>query len=281
MNSSDEGQDRTEILVENIRTSLRQYPARKIHALLRIPLYVLQCYALTIEVFLHREFGERYLSWIKVLIGFAMLYMLGIVAPPYNWKPVRIADLPIQYLSTLLNLLNLLGITHDASIKIPTFNAHEVDGVDIFPLLLLIYYAFAQWRLIEIFFHNRFNTPPHPKSSGETYNIWNSFYITANKLNFHTDLVKQIFEPTICFLFGLLFCGLYSINKAFGFIAFWLLSGTMCLFLKAYIENRGRKALYLDRIGSDMDLEAFRMQQRLIQSSSDGTIFSEVKSPEQ
>ena len=69
MNLIDEGQDHTDVLVENIRTSLRQYPAKKAHPLLRIPLYIIQCYALTLEVFLHREFGERYLSWIKVIIG--------------------------------------------------------------------------------------------------------------------------------------------------------------------------------------------------------------------
>ena len=208
------------------------------------------------------------------------MYLTGIIAPPYTWQPKKIADLPIHYLPTILNILYFLGMSHEASIKIPTFNAHEVAGVDIFPLFLSIYYAFAQWKLIEIFLHNRFNTPPHPKSSGETYKLWNSFYVVTNKLNFHTDLVKQVFEPVVCSLFGLLFYFLYDINTAYGFIAFWLLSSTICLFLKAYIENRGRKALYLDRVGGDMDLEALRMQQRLMQSSSDGTVFSEVKSPE-
>lgn len=252
---------------ENIRASLRQYPAKKTN----IFLYCFQAYAITLEVFIHREFGEQYLSWLKCFVGFVFLYFLAVVTPPYHLEH-NTPTFPLHLVSWL-----------PIDIPIPLVQAKRVSGLNIIPVFLIICYAFAQSRLAEIFLFNRFNSPPHPKSSGEPYFLWDSAYELFERLNFRIDLVKQACEPALCFFAGLVALAVSFASTERGlipetlFIAAWLMSASVALFIKAYFENRSRKSLYLDRIGGDMNLEAMRLQQRLSHPTSAAVTFSEVK----
>ena len=335
-------------------TSLRQYPAKKE----RIFGYILRSYTITLEVFLHRKFGERYLSWFRAVLGFLFLYLLAHLIAPWYWQKTDYAIKPgfslygkqsdnnksfldsltgnskfqpsfsffqyapevsenewslvplhmrtkeslEKYNETLSNLssgqistfqlpssqlriyklhcewreaFSVLGIVF----KIPIFADIEADGVQLLAMILFIYISFAEWRLLEIFLGNRLNSPPSPRSSGEPFEFWDIFYLGFHKARFQVDLVKQVCEPLLCFLFGGLVIILFPSSAALRVIAIWLFTGSFALFLKAYIENRARKNLYLDRIGNEMDLEGLRMQQRLRRPGPGGAAFTEVKFP--
>ena len=356
MISNDNQRHSRDTLIHDIRTSLRQYPAKKE----KILVYLLKCYTLTLEVFLHKQFGERYLTWFRSIVGFGLLYILAHIVAPWYWvksdyifKPgfslfgeesssnsieqgatefasnhfriepngyffKNVPDvsqnewsiIPFKLhtkesrqehkkalhghskqqnatVSSRLRLYYLhwewqpvfkfFGIT----ISIPIFANIEAAGVQLLSLFLLIYSAFASWGSWEIFIRNRQNNPPSPRSSGEPYSVWNVFYYLFYKTNFQTDLVKQFCEPFLCFLVGVVVLVVFPSSPARKFFSFWLISGSVALYLKAYLENCARKDLYLDRIGNEMDLEALRMQQRFLRPKSGGLTFSEARSPNQ
>ena len=270
MKLSDEQKDEA-VLIENIRTSLRQYPAKKQNIFVKL----LICYAITVEIFFHDEFGERYLSWFRCIVGFGFLYLLAHLLPPWDFTS------PEAYYYDFPQFFKALHLPPILHIPVPVFTHKEVGGVAVVPYIFTLYVTACSLRLGQIFYYNRIDAPAHPRSSGEPYSFWNDAYIFFHKLKFQTDLVKQVWEPSVCFFLGFVSLGIgyapHADSRGLIFVGYWLLSGSIALFLKALLENKGKKSLYLDRIGNDMDLDALRMEQQFLQSKETLGGFTEVK----
>lgn len=278
MPSPSDGQN-IAVTAEDVRTSLRVYPTVK-NSILGT---MLRSYCLTLEVFIHRRLGERYITWPRILIGFLCLYIVGHAGVEWNLKTYYWIDKPdfynvftgetglqtfplFKYPNFQRTDVKLFGL----EIPIPVFTNTTFEGVSIFALVLSVYLALAEWRLLEIFVFNRLGVPMHNRSSGEPYAFWDSVYLISHKFNFQIDLVKQVCEPAICGLLGLFFlfakrsdaftssipkniCVLFSV---------WLLTGAVALFLKAWLENQLRRQYFLDRVSNEFDMEGSRLQQR-------------------
>lgn len=205
--------EKGQVSAEDVRTSLRVYPATKDSFWGMI----LKSYCLTLEVFLHKEIGERYINWQRILIGFVCLYVIGHAGVDWNLKTYywvdREVELPwvgsqhyqlfplFRYPVFQASKIRLLGF----NMPITVFTDTKFDGVEVFALVLTVYLTISEWRQLEIFLNNRLGVAMHNRSSGEPYRVWDPVYILAHKLNFQIDVVKQICEPALCIVFGLLF----------------------------------------------------------------------------
>lgn len=157
-------------------------------------------------------------------------------------------------------------------IPIPIYVSTRFKGVSVLLVFLSVYFAVAQWRMLQIFLNNRLNVPTHNRSSGEPYALWNGCYRIFCAMNFQGDLVKQVCEPLFCLLVAGVISALTE-HEEFRFLYIWLTLGALALFIKAWHENRARKKLHLDRIANEMDLAAVRMQQRFLRDEPEGSFF--------
>jgi hypothetical protein len=274
-------------LIDDIRASLSVYPAKKEGILL----HILRSVCLTLEVFLHRRIGERYLTWPHMAMGLIFIFFVGHYALKWDLRDHYLIDfgsvsIPSLWGDTLYEQPLKAGL-----IKYPQFTAREVDrvlGIPIYfftvakddfqgvPLLLvasLLYLSTAKWRVLEVFFLNRLNVSTHNRSSGEPYRIWDTVYLLGHKTNFQIDLVKQWCEPSFCLLLAIAIRA--TTPTEFHFISVWLTVGSVALIFKSWLENRQRKQLFLDRVANEFDLEGVRIQQRF-QSEGANQTFSDA-----
>ena len=277
-----------EITAEDVRASLRLYPAKKDS----FWTYLLKTYCVTLEVFLHREMGERYLTTFRVIFAFLSLYVVGHAYTEWEWAHwfdlFGWSWLPISGPSFHSAPAKVFGFP----ITFPVFAKTDFAGVSTLAVALSVFLAVAEWRMLEIFIANRLGERTHNRSSGESYGIWNPIYLLSHKLNFQVDVVKQGAEPLVCLLLAIVIFGWANAVEApgvfgrsgvaheragFRFLGVWLLTGSIALFTKAYLENRLRKETFLDRVANEIDMEALQSLNRLNSTQTSTVEFPEVE----
>lgn len=261
---------------EEIRASLTIYPDTRF----RVLKFILEGITLPLEVFLHSRIGERYLSVPKGLVGVAFFFLALLLTPFGPSLSVYLDPGQLGGISVLKTILYSLGNmawrqsfeefkSLVQKIFDPKFQQDVIDPIETAIVVFTLAFNFhLLWNFL-----SRHRTPPqlwHPRSSGEPWPVWNWLYRLGYRYNVRIDLVKQIGEPLFCFLLGT-FLGNRDWTAPFGFavprewqfLIVMLKLGAFALLLRAYLENRNRKKLTLDRLGNEFDSEAFELQDEL------------------
>ena len=197
--------------------------------LYHIALLFLRMFTLSVEVFLRRQFGERYLTFMGILLG---AWTFQIVAALWNFRP-----------SSLIPIYTL-----GFSFATPRLPQQEPEMVfDLVGFCVVIYYMAAVWHLIAIFMRNREGRLWHTRSSGLSWPIWNWVHLISKRLNFHQDFVKMYIEPALCI--GASY-GLERYSGHRNFPSTWLFIAGIALLIKGQVEYSERKKLLLDQLDS-------------------------------
>jgi hypothetical protein len=196
----------------------------------------LRMFTLSVEVFLHRQFGERYLTLTGIVLGG---FTFQFVAWMWNFKP-----------STLIPLMSFgMWMSPTPSKPVAVF--------DLVGFCIVVYYLVAGWHLIAIFVRNREGKMWYSRSSGLSFPFLTWINTLGKRFNFHQDLVKMYVEPAMCYGVG------WFLTKSMGpnFPATWLTIAGIALFLKSQIEYGERKKALLDQL--DAIIEAREVAEML------------------
>lgn len=89
---------------------------------------------------------------------------------------------------------------------IPWFHSESnrlYRGVDLLWLAMLLFGFVFGWHRLWSGVRRRIGVRWNPAYPGDSWTIWNFFYLLLHKLRFRTDLVKILIEPSILLIFGL------------------------------------------------------------------------------
>jgi hypothetical protein len=255
--------------------------------------FILESITLTQEVFLHTRIGELYISVPKAIAGSVFLFLTLLLAIfgfsiSVHPDPTQIGG--VSFLKSFIE--SVLSFEWQQSYEnlralITTLRNPETRADILWPIQLTVvtFSVFVNAHLL-LNFLAKHSIPPrlwHPRSSGEPWKIWDPVYRLGHRYNMRVDLVKQFCEPIACYFIGS-FLGSPALTNLLGFtlpdewrfLVTWLKFGAFFLFLRAYLENRNRKKLTLDRLANEYDARAFELQDELYARESTGTEFVEA-----
>ena len=255
--------------------------------------FIVRSIALTQEVFLHNQIGQRYISVPKGICGLIFLYLCRLwsdlnagIPPELSLDPFHPGFLQgvLQVITSLFRGLAAaiwdwkvtLAHLSGAWESIMASSSHGIDSGEALPLLTQSYGLVFNLRLVEIFVYNRLNILRHPHSSGEPHFFWTPLYWLTGVLRLRIDIVKQFGEPLLCWFLGA-WIRSHQDWEEFKFVATWLQLGSVFLALRVYLENRAKSKLFQDQIANQLNSEALQAQQKLLKGS-DEREFSTVKS---
>ena len=213
--------------------------------------FILGWFTVTIEVFLRRDFGERYFNRMNFLAGFLILGFWAII---------------VGGLSAAMSSINLTG---RAGMYGNTVGAMGGFSSAIF-LMWLAYIVLSVLHFIRIWWRNRTNRPLHSLDAGRSNILWlgelliglvniiAAFFIKLfaltlsaedkEKLNQLLPLVTDVqafterfLEPVLVWLLGFIFVSLGS-----GILGFWLVFSAVALSLYTNYRYEAERHHFLD-----------------------------------
>ncbi len=271
-------QDRDQTVTsKDIRESLSIYPDRKFN----IFKFILESVTMTLEVFLHTKIGERYISVPKAIVGAAFMYLTIFLAifgfsVSIHPDPTQIGGISLlkSFLESLFSFEWRKAFENLGKLITALWNPEtRIDVLGPVHITVVVFSVLVNYHLLTNFLAKHSNPPRlwHPRSSGEPWPLWNWAYRFGYRYNMRIDLVKQGCEPLFCFLLGSIlgnrdfttkYLG-FALPQEWQFLIAWLKIGAFALLLRAYLENRNRKKLTLDRLGNEFDGQAFELQDEL------------------
>jgi hypothetical protein len=196
-------------------------------------LLLLRMFTLSVEVFLRRQFGERYLTISAILLG---AWTFQLIAWLWNFAPSSL--IPVYSLAFGFGSFGPSG-------------GREPQAIfDLIGFCVVIYYMAAIWHLIAIFLRNREGLLWHSRSSGLSWPIWNWVNALGRKFHFQQDLVKMYMEPALCIAAS---GGMEKYTGQKTFLSAWLFLAGVALLLKGQVEWSERRKMLLDQLDSTIE----------------------------
>lgn len=258
-----------DVSCREIRESLCVYPDSKFS----IWRFLLEGITLSLEVFLHTRIGEVYLSIPKAIVGSVFIF-LTLVLSAFGFSfsihpdPTQIGGISLlkSFLESLFSFEWRSAYDNLVHLWISLWNPEtRVDVLGPVQIMVVTFSVMVNVHLL-VNFISKHRTPPriwHPRSSGEPWFIWNPIYLLGYRFNVRVDIVKQLAEPIFCYMLAMALIEFDLLPKDWLFISAWLKVGAVLLLLRAYLENRNRKRLTLDRIANEYDSKAFSLQDQI------------------
>lgn len=275
---------------KEIRESLCVYPGGKF----KIPKFILESFSLSLEVFLHTRIGELYISPPKAVVSSIFIFLTLFLAifgfsVSIHPDPTQIGGVSVfkcfvesvftfEWREAWENLKHLVETLVNPETRIDVLGPVQILVVA-FSVMVNVHFL--------INFLSKHRNPPrlwHPRSSGEPWPIWNFVYRIGHHYNMKVDLVKQFCEPLLCFMLGEFIKNRDLTESLIGFrlpdewqfMVAWLKCGAFALLIRAYIENKNRKKLGLDRLANEFDAQAFELQDELYSEETSAGEFVEA-----
>lgn len=271
------------VSAKEIRASLCVYPNSKFN----VWKFLLESITMTLEVFLHTRIGEVYLSIPKAIVGSIFLFITLLLSLfgfsfSVHADPTQIGGISLfkSFLESALSFDWKGAWENLKDLSTHLWNPETREDILGPVQIVVISFSVMVNAHLLVNFISKHRTPPrvwHPRSSGEPWFIWNPVYYLGHRFNVRVDIVKQFGEPVFCYLLANFLVSNGILPTEWLFISAWLKVGALFLLLRAYLENKQRNRLTLDRLANEYDADAFAMQDQIFAREQNAQDFVEVR----
>ena len=232
--------------IEYIMQYIAPVHVRHVKTAINFIMVILGWLSVTLEVFIRREFGERYLSWLRLYIGANLLGLLFFLPILLQGLDTELGDVVIYIVICILFLF--LSIYHRLRIhrRNRLFPWHsKCFGMsrlkDIFAVILYIgnYFFFV---LIGNFLHKLFTKDDNEPFKAHDFVFFERMFPVEDKIFY------GFIEPAICFYGGMV---LYAFEELAGV---WLMLASIALLMKNQMSISVERDRELD--ARDAEIEA-------------------------